>query len=45
MSTLLPPQLVVNSRMLYFGWIPADSAAVDALPTPGSRATRAARSS
>ena len=38
MSPLLPPQLVVNSRMLYFGWIPADSAAVDALTD--SRLTR-----
>jgi hypothetical protein len=31
MATLLPPQMVINSRMLYFGWIPADPDAVAAL--------------
>lgn len=34
MATLVPPQLVVNSRMLYFTWIPADPAAVRALLHP-----------
>ena len=31
MAELLPPQMVVNSRMLYFGWIPEDPEAVAAL--------------
>jgi hypothetical protein len=35
MSDLLPPQMVVGSRMLYFGWIPEDPEAVAAM-TPGS---------
>lgn len=30
-SELLPPQMVVGSRMLYFGWIPEDPEAVAAL--------------
>jgi hypothetical protein len=38
MQTLVPPQLVVDSRMLYFGWIPADTAAVDKLLPAGLRA-------
>lgn len=34
METLQPPQLVVNSRMLYFGWVPADpKAAEEFVPT------------
>ena len=28
MTDLLPPQLVIDSRMLYFGWVPADPDAV-----------------
>jgi len=28
MAKLLPPQLVIDSRMLYFGWVPADPDAV-----------------
>ena len=28
MTELLPPQLVIDSRMLYFGWVPADPDAV-----------------
>lgn len=35
MSDLLPPQMVVGSRMLYFGWIPEDPEAVAAM-TPTS---------
>ncbi|MEH1098985.1 hypothetical protein [Micromonospora sp. CPCC 205561] len=31
------PQLVVNSRALHFGWLPADADAVAALPPPGLR--------
>lgn len=31
MSDLLPPQLVINSQMLYFGWVPKDPQAVDRL--------------
>ena len=31
MSRLNPPQMVTNSRMLYFTWVPADPAAVRAL--------------
>lgn len=31
MTDLVPPQLVIDSRMLYFGWIPEDKAAVRAL--------------
>lgn len=30
-----PPQLVTNSRMLYFGWVPADPDAVARLVHPG----------
>jgi hypothetical protein len=30
-TKLVPPQLVLNSRMLYFGWIPADPAAARSL--------------
>lgn len=37
MSELIPPQLVINSRMLYFGWIPADPGAVEALLPDGLR--------
>ena len=43
MSELLPPQLVIDSRMLYFGWIPADPEAVRRLlpqelqPKPNSQ--------
>ncbi len=37
MPDLVPPQLVVNSRMLYFGWIPADPEAVAALTHPSLR--------
>jgi hypothetical protein len=33
--SLQAPQLVINSRMLYFGWIPADPDAVAALVPPG----------
>lgn len=37
MSTQVPapPQLVTNSRMLYFGWVPADPDAVAGLVHPG----------
>jgi hypothetical protein len=35
MSQLQAPQLVTNSRMLYFTWIPADPDAVRALVPPG----------
>ncbi|GAB2961864.1 hypothetical protein GCM10027280_58390 [Micromonospora polyrhachis] len=35
MDRLVAPQLVVNSRMLYFGWLPADPAAVAALVPAG----------
>ena len=35
MSTLVAPQMVINSRMLYFGWIPADPDAVKALVPDG----------
>jgi hypothetical protein len=28
MADLLSPQLVIDSRMLYFGWVPADPDAV-----------------
>lgn len=35
MSTLVAPQMVINSRMLYFGWIPADPAAVRAMAPKG----------
>ncbi|GII97088.1 acetoacetate decarboxylase family protein [Sinosporangium siamense] len=31
MPELVAPQLVVNSRMIYFGWIPADPEAVEGL--------------
>ena len=31
MAELLPPQMVVGSRMLYFGWIPEDPEAVAAM--------------
>ena len=31
MTDILPPQLVIDSRMLYFGWQPQDKAAVRAL--------------
>ncbi|WP_406108869.1 hypothetical protein [Micromonospora globbae] len=34
-TELVAPQLVVNSRMLYFGWIPADPDAVAALVPEG----------
>lgn len=34
-SSLLPPQMVVGSRMLYFGWVPADPDAVAAM-VPGA---------
>ena len=34
MSKLVAPQLVVNSRMLYLTWIPADSEAVGRLVDP-----------
>ena len=36
-ATLVPPQLVTASRMLYFGWVPADPAAVAGLVHPGLR--------
>ncbi|MGW5560543.1 hypothetical protein ACWER9_25385 [Micromonospora sp. NPDC003944] len=35
MSELVAPQLVVNSRMIYFGWLPADPDAVAALVPDG----------
>lgn len=34
MSELRPPQLVINSRMLYYTWIPADPEAAKALLDP-----------
>lgn len=34
-SELVAPQLVVNSRMIYFGWVPADPDAVSALVPDG----------
>ena len=36
--TLVAPQLVINSRMLYFGWIPEDRDALAALLPDGLRA-------
>ncbi|MET8123319.1 hypothetical protein [Micromonospora sp. NPDC005189] len=35
MTELVAPQLVVNNRMLYFGWLPADPDAVAALVPDG----------
>ncbi|MFC7484945.1 hypothetical protein ACFQX7_39720 [Luedemannella flava] len=35
MSELVAPQLVVNSRMIYFGWLPADPDAVAKLVPDG----------
>ncbi|WP_344914517.1 hypothetical protein [Streptosporangium oxazolinicum] len=35
MSELVASQLVVNSRMIYFGWVPADPEAVAALVPDG----------
>ncbi len=35
MTELVAPQLVVNSRMIYFGWVPADPEAVAALVPEG----------
>ncbi|GAA2216607.1 acetoacetate decarboxylase family protein [Micromonospora olivasterospora] len=35
MTELVAPQLVVNSRMIYFGWVPADPDAVAALVPEG----------
>jgi hypothetical protein len=35
MTELAAPQLVVNSRMIYFGWVPADPDAVAALVPEG----------
>ncbi|GAB3141327.1 hypothetical protein GCM10027290_13890 [Micromonospora sonneratiae] len=35
MNRLAAPQLVVNSRMIYFGWLPADPDAVAALVPDG----------
>ena len=35
MTVLEAPQMVINSRMLYFTWIPADPAAVAALLPAG----------
>ncbi|MEV4756554.1 hypothetical protein AB0J86_15775 [Micromonospora sp. NPDC049559] len=35
MTELVGPQLVVNSRMIYFGWLPADPDAVAALVPDG----------
>ncbi|MBE1488789.1 hypothetical protein [Plantactinospora soyae] len=37
MSQLVPPQLVVQCRMLHFGWIPADPEAVATLVPSGLR--------
>lgn len=37
MTALLPPQLVIDSRMLYFGWVPADPEAVRDLVPPELR--------
>lgn len=36
--TLVAPQMVINSRMLYFGWIPEDPNALAALLPDGLRA-------
>jgi hypothetical protein len=36
-STLVPPQMVINSRMLYFGWIPEDPDALARLLPAGLR--------
>lgn len=36
-AKLEAPQMVTNSRMLYFTWVPADPAAVDALVPDGLR--------
>ncbi|MFK3984109.1 hypothetical protein ACI2K4_27530 [Micromonospora sp. NPDC050397] len=35
MTEIVAPQLVVNSRMIYFGWLPADPDAVAALVPKG----------
>ena len=35
MSTLLAPQMVINSRMLYFVWVPADPDAAKAMVPEG----------
>jgi hypothetical protein len=43
MSQLHAPQLVTNSRMLYFTWIPADPDAVRALVPPGLTAAENAQ--
>ena len=37
-SKLVPPQLVINSRMLYFGWVPEDPQAARALLPKGLEA-------
>lgn len=37
MSKLTAPQMVTNSRMLYFTWVPADPGAVEALVPDGLR--------
>lgn len=37
-SKLVPPQLVINSRMLYFGWVPEDPKAARALLPKGLEA-------
>lgn len=34
-TSIAPPQLVINSRMLYSSWVPADPAAAAALLPPG----------
>lgn len=39
MTELVAPQLVVNSRMIYFGWLPADPEAVAALVPEGLKPT------
>ncbi|MFG1955097.1 hypothetical protein [Micromonospora sp. NPDC048830] len=39
MTELVAPQLVVNSRMIYFGWLPADPDAVAALVPEGLEPT------
>lgn len=36
-QTLAPPQLVINSRMIYTSWVPADPAALAALLPQGPR--------
>lgn len=36
-QTLVAPQMVINSRMLYFGWIPEDPDAIRGLLAPGLR--------